>query len=81
MAATAADTTTIACEHRTHFSVEAGASGVARVFCRDRRCKRQREEITVHHFDLATGRLIETRRYARPPRPEYGAQSPAAAAT
>lgn len=62
----APDTTTIACQHATHFQVEAGSYGLARVYCRNKRCKLHPDEITVHHFDLATGLLVETRRYARP---------------
>lgn len=57
---------TIKCQHSTHFSVEPGGRGVARVYCRNRRCKLHADEITIHHFDLATGELLETRRYARP---------------
>lgn len=68
MASAAGDTVVIACPSRTHFSVEAGAAGVARVYCRDRRCKKQRDEVTIHYFDLATGDILTTRRYARPPR-------------
>jgi len=59
-------TVAIKCQHSPHFTVEAGASGIARVYCRNRRCKLHPDEITVHHFDLATGELLETRRYARP---------------
>ncbi len=62
----ARDSVTIACQHSTHFTVDAGASGVARVYCRNKRCKIQPDEITIHHFDLTTGTLLETRRYARP---------------
>lgn len=57
---------TIRCQHSTHFTVEAGARGVARVYCRNRRCKQHPDEVTIHHFDLATGELTETRRYSRP---------------
>lgn len=66
MAEGARDTITIACQHSTFFQVEAGARGVARVYCRNKRCKLHQAEITVHHFDLSSGTLVETRRYARP---------------
>lgn len=57
-------TVSIRCAGRSkHFEVEPGATGVARVLCRD--CKRRhpkRAEV-LHRFDLATGELIETRFY------------------
>lgn len=54
---------TIRCASRKHFEVEPGATGVARLICRE--CRRHDPDgaVTVHHFDLATGRLIKTKRY------------------
>lgn len=53
----------IRCLWRKHFEVLPGASGVAEVLCRDCRRKRADGAIVIHLFDLATGRLIETRLY------------------
>lgn len=55
----------LCCTSRKHADVEAGLRGTARVQCRERHCRREPNEIVVHYFDLATGELIETRRYAR----------------
>lgn len=46
---------------RYHLEVEAGSVGMARVPCRY--CRSEAGEVVIHHFDLATGRLVETRRY------------------
>lgn len=62
----ARDNVRIACPNRKHFDVLPGARGTARVWCREKRCKLA-DEIVIHYFDLATGDLIETRRYDKPP--------------
>lgn len=51
----------LACMRRYHLDVETGCEGVARVPCRY--CRTEPGEVVVHHFDMATGKLIETRRY------------------
>jgi hypothetical protein len=58
-----ADHVEIRCLWRKHFEVEPGATGTARVLCRDCRRKRADNALVIHHFDLATGRLLETRVY------------------
>jgi len=56
-------TITIRCASRKHFEVEAGASGVARLLCRDCRRNHPQGALVVHHFDLATGRILATKHY------------------
>lgn len=68
----ARDNVRIACPNRKHFDVLPGASGTARVWCREKKC-RIGDEIVIHYFDLATGELKDTRRYAKTP----GAGQPA----
>jgi hypothetical protein len=56
-----ADHIELRCQWRKHAEVEAGATGVIRIHCRD--CSRKRDDgvVVIHHFDLATGDYINKR--------------------
>lgn len=70
----ARDLVTIACQSRTHFKVEPGSIGVARVLCRDRHCKQYGDETVIHYFDLATGAIVRTHRYRKAEREALAAR-------
>lgn len=50
------------CASRYHASVGAGATGLLRVQCRY--CRRDKSVVVYHWFDLATGEMIDTQRFA-----------------
>ena len=65
------DYRTIACAGTKYGDVADDATGILRVKCRDRRCRRPGvDEVVIHYFDLATGDLLETRRFARVREPQ-----------
>ena len=50
------------CASRYHASVAFGARGRLRVQCRY--CRRDKTIVVYHWFDLATGEMIDTQRFA-----------------
>lgn len=63
----------IRCGNRKHFDVAAGSVGVARIYCRDKRCGASRAVIVMHEFDLTTGELTNTYRFSRWQQPHVAA--------
>lgn len=61
-AATAQRVIDLRCASRYHCSVAQGATGLLRVQCRY--CRRDKAQVVYHWFDLASGELIDTQRFA-----------------
>jgi len=59
------------CQYRLHGHVD---DGVLEIACRSRFCGKVPGVVVVHRYDLATGKLIETKRFRDPVKeePEMG---------